>query len=361
MGINESGTIRLIMDEYATTLIPFSLTQDYSTSYVRKWLNDYFISRIQYSGIISTEKWYYEASSTDGNTKVNMDKYVNDKVGLLSNEEYYLSLSSDTSFLKDNIYTIFLNQSDGRFVTNYNPPMIVQYDTISVPPLAVRPVINVYNSTIVTGGNGSKTTPYILGETKNTKANLTLNNANVSLGSYIKIDNSLYRIVEKENDKIKVLSYFNPSYSSSYSTQDSIFSTTAGAGYTLNVNTISNKFIASNVFVGDLYVEQANYKNTVLAKKNIVYNTYAALPALSEILTAPLYYVENKPTRYWALNVFSQSDAFLINSNGLGSTLTKTSYDANDADNYKLVYTAYILSTNVIKSGSGTISDPYVI
>src|SRR5574344_363234 len=241
MGKNSDGTIRLIMDELITSII-YGNEIDYSSSYARTWLNDYFISHLQYGGVLAKEKWYYGSSSSTSNTTPDLSTSVEDKVGLLSAEEFNLSLNSGSSYLKGQKYGL-LNQSGSNFYTTYSSTNIPTSSLIKTA-ISVKPVINVYGSTIVSNGDGSVANPYVLAEYKATKNTMTLNNANLPLGSYISIDSKTYRIIEKSFENTKIISYFTPENSATYASSNKTFNLANGAGYTLNTTmTKSDKFL----------------------------------------------------------------------------------------------------------------------
>lgn len=351
MGKNSDGTIKLIMDELITSII-YGNDIDYSSSYVRTWLNDYFISHLQYSGILAKEKWYYNSSNSASNTTPDLTAFVEDKVGLLSTEEFNLSLSSSSSYLKGQKYGL-LNQSGTDFYTTYSSTN-VPISSLIKTAISVKPVINVYSSTIISDGEGTSTDPYILAEYKTIKNTMTLNNANLPLGSYISVDSKLYRVIEKSFENTKIISYFNPSNSAIYASSNNTFNLSNGAGYTLNTTmTKSDKFLRLNSFIGDIYSEGSYYKSTVFSKKNIVYDTYLSLPMIGEVLTTPLYPVSLQSNCYWTINMASSTKAYSICTTGASETDISTSNS--------LIYTSYISSNNSIASGSGTSSDPYII
>ena len=354
MGVNSDNSIRLIMDEYATSII-YSNVVDYSNSYVRNWLNDYFISRLNYNDIIKKGKWYYKSVS-NSNTVVNTTTYVEDKVGLLSVEEFNLSLNNSESYLSNNAYSGFLNQSDENFYTMANGVTISNVTN----PFFVKPIINVLGSTIVSEGQGSSSNPYVLAEYRKDKTNMSLKDANVSIGNYIKLDDKLYRIVEKDGENIKLISYFDTAMHSNYANDGYTFNLANGSGNVLNNQIISNKVLKKNIFLGSIYSLGSNYKNTIFSKKNIVYDTYLSLPIMGEVLTTLFYPNSILNGCYWTLTLKSSNEAYQICNTGVISNHIY-SYDIANLNNYTLIYTTYISLNNIIASGNGTSINPYVI
>lgn len=354
MGVNSNGSVRLIMDEAITSLSYVDNMFNYSGSYVREWLNDYFISRLQYNSIIVDEKWYFKAVSAS-NKELDDSFVVEDKVGLLSVEELNQSLSSNQSYLiKNNVYG-FINISDGMMFVNGstgNLPLVKN----TTGEYYVHPVINVLGSTVVTDGNGTIAAPFVLAEVLTTRTGQTLKEANLFVGDYISIASKLYRVVEKNSDSIKVINYYNTGLNSKYAETDNTFNLYNGIGSVLAGSITNPKFMKKNIFVGDIYTTGSNYKATVFLKKNLVNNVIASVPIMGEMLTSPLYGVEGLTDCYWTLNMNSSATAYQV---------CKTSIrvvDINSIDiNTGVIFTGYIDNKNVIVGGNGTISDPYQI
>lgn len=357
MGKNKDNTIRLVMDENATSIIYFD-NIDYKNSFVRNWLNDYFISRLQFNDIIAKEKWYYKANSSISNTTPNIDSYVEDKVGLVSLEEFNLSFKDSSSYINKKC-TGLLNQSDDVFYSTCDTNNMPKLSSNEVP-LAVKPVINVYSSIIVSDGNGSKDNPYILGEYKTSKINETLESANVSVGSYIKMYNNNYRVIEKEPDGIKLMSYSVTSNSSNYASTGYTFNLNNGIGEHLNSFFKYDKYLKTNIFLGKIYGLGDNYKSTVFAKVNIIYDTFSSLPVLGELLTSNLYSFSDNIC-YWTINMSDVNRAYKICTDGSVITNNVSSYNSSTSNLYRIIHTAYISLDNVITSGNGTPSNPFVL
>ena len=359
MGINSDGTVRLIMDEAATSLSYTDSSFNYVNSHIRNWLNDYFISRLQYTSIIEKQNWYYKNDVNSNNKVMDANVSVEDKVGLLSIEEFNLSLLSNQSYLINGIQHGFINISDGRmYITSIDNNL--PYNVTETGEHFVYPVINVLGSSIITSGNGTKGSPYVLMEVLVSKSGKTLDEANLMVGSYLNVDSKLYRVVEKNSDNVKIISYYDTNLYSKYADNNNTFNTYNGVGNLLNSTIISNKFLNKNIFVGEIYSSGFNYKTTVLAKKNLVMNVYSAPPILGEMLTAPLYNINNSLNCYWSLNLANSVSAYQICDNYIGIQ-NINNYDVNNHNLFGVVFTAYIDINNIITSGDGTINNPYKI
>lgn len=356
MGKNIDGTIRLVMDEYATALMYYN-NANYPTSYVREWLNDYFISRLQYNDVIASEKWFFSAPTDVNNVTVNTDVYIEGKVGLLSLEEFNLSLDGENSFLKGGC-TGLLNQSDALFYSTCTSNYLPMADSNELP-MTVKPVINVYGSTIVSGGSGTSEEPYVLAkEDFIVSNNATLRDIDLSVGSSIWIDyNEEYRIIEKGPDFVKVIYVSDLVESSKYADVGNMFNLVNGAGKLLN-DYASYMFVKKNIFLGKLYQMGDSYKNTVFAKTNIVYDTFATLPIMGELLTGA-YSIEKTllaqdmevtPENIlafgnpciWTLTMASTTEAYQICYNGKVVKRNISEYNAEEVYNYLLKPTGYI-------------------
>lgn len=328
---NDDGTIKLVSNEYLTTITDvYSSSNFASESYALEWLNKYFISRLKGSDIIKTVTWNngYEG-----------------KIGMISDNECYY-LFGNSHFTAQN----FLTLDGSRCVGADQEHNLASVET-ATNYQNIKAVINVYASSVVTGGNGSYANPYILNEVKSSKANQTIEQANLGIGTYLSIDNNLYRIIDTLNDRVKVISnYYSSSLNQAYSSTDQ-FDLDSGIGKYLKNNINSEKFLTFDEYLGGFYTEEDYYGNTSLSKKNLVKKVTYSLPKLGELFTAPKSCVNS----FGTLTLSSAGNYIAIGNNYTLATSNSTS----TSNSY--LYTGYISNTEVIVSGNGTSSSPYVI
>lgn len=305
---DNNKTIRLLCDEFVGS-IQNGTSTSYKETYTYRWLNNDFASKLNYLNVLKeTDKGLISIPTKQENTLYPISNYV---------------------------YSVL----DGNNITTNN-------NSNNTSPL-IRPVIDVYEGTVITSGTGESTDPFILREYKNDQSELSFKEADISIGEYVSFDNKKYRIIEYGSEMVKLISTFSEG-PSSYANTNETFNLNNGAGSVLNGSNVSNYMVMNNVFAGALYKENANYENTTLKKSNAIYGVYKALPRIGEILAVPI-----NNSSYWTMSMYDSSKAYLVGTSGLSK--------ANYSGSYNLIYTTYISADNTIVDGNGTKDDPYTI
>ena len=148
MGINSDGSVRLITEENVTT-IPWGTdgsAEDYENSYVRDWLNNYFLSNLKDTNIILNGNFCQNKTNTTTGlqrTACESETIFNDKIGLMSIDEY--NLAGSNSYLNNSQY--FWTMSPYSLSRNWVITNSGTVDTDSVvDSIGVRPTININDS-----------------------------------------------------------------------------------------------------------------------------------------------------------------------------------------------------------------------
>ena len=365
MGKNFDGTIRMIADEPVTTLF-FSDSQarSFQESYANEWLNNYFVSRLSYNNIIVRFPWCQVETTNINNVSdsckdMDSSKMYKSKVGLLTLEEYNLSLSSGETYINNDIRFITSSQRSGNDF--YYIDDEIGYSRGS-EMYFIKPVINVRKETVITSGEGSKNKPYILN--KNIDIDYTyektLSNLNIAPGEYIEITVSdakiNYRVVDRDNSSLKIIRdgiIDNPSLEGVSFNTNNAYSSSAGIGDVLN-NSLYNTLYPGyfNIIKTSMWFQgdsgHDSYKFTSLAKTNYIYGVKVGLPKIAEIMTIPF-----SEDEYWTMSKADNTKLY---------TLTKKSINEVSYEESKKVRDVIILNIEaVVKSGSGTKEKPYVL
>ena len=209
MGINSDGTVRLITEENVTT-IPWGATgssESYANSYVRDWLNNYFLSNQKGTDIISGGNFCQNMVSNNtelSRTTCESETIFNDKAGLISIDEYNLA-GSGRSYLKNaqSFWTMSLYSYNTTVWTVMNdgyPNYIGATSTYGI-----RVIINIKPTTIITLGDGTINNYYVLNEKKENTVNVSLADSNISSGEYVKFAGKNYRVVSVNGINIKMI------------------------------------------------------------------------------------------------------------------------------------------------------------
>ena len=216
LAINSNNTLKLISEDIITSIVP--LSSNFSLSASKQWLNEEFYSTLfNASNIIEqNSKWNIDnnlLSKTDTipQRPRNDDKYITiAPVGLINTFEYYNIYNNSNS--KNNYLLTGGNwltltssaNSDLYYIINENSNNIFGISNSINEGYGIKPVINLKSDVIFTG-KGTKDSPYqIINDIDVPTYNISLLNTRIS-GEYVKFDNELYRIMNIENYKTKLV------------------------------------------------------------------------------------------------------------------------------------------------------------
>ncbi len=346
--INPDGSVKLVtQDEIASfswgPTPAYGKNPTFENSWVRQWLNEDFLSTLyNYENIIvQNANWNATLDETKNDSGPPVQKpetlenqeVVQDVVGLLSAYEYYQS------------YKILNTPSSGYLNIGYYWSLITPAS--SIPSLVflvdakglsrasshnsygIRPSIILKSGIKSNKGDGSKENPYLLvgdiekgmvGEKVNTRVS----------GEYINVDNNVYRIVDIENDIVKLTSndyikdndeIITKKFGSTIYWKNSVTSNNDDyVGYYLN-NTWLTDNLKQYITTGTYYLEQdkyESYKNTICNVSNTsqttkecvkTSNTWSGLvglPRIGEMFSVQLVDLQddNLTNIFWLLTPY---------------------------------------------------------
>lgn len=337
ISFNDNG-IKLITEDTQTSMV-WSTENNYKDSYIYNWLN---ITDKEHSGIfinsLNNYKNYLIKHSwcTDIVTKDNQtcNDTLNNYVGLISIEEY-LKAGGIESYLNNNNYFWTINASENNIWYIFDKGGINDEtnDDTGYHSYGVRPSIVLDVNTPLYKGDGTKDNPYII-ENDNS---VILNHK--SIGSYIKYNDNLFRIIEKNDDYIKL--------TIAYHLEDSKVNYNNINQYLNNV--LLNKLEKNNLvkcpFYGGNYSKDNNYDYKEIYNKKEY--SYIGLPSVTELFITD-------DSDIWLNNYNNNSLIYTTN------TLGRLFLDNND--NLHYLKPSICINGNItILSGSGTNNDPYVL
>lgn len=337
ISFNDNG-IKLITEDTQTSMV-WSTENNYKDSYIYNWLN---ITDKEHSGIfinsLNNYKNYLIKHSwcTDIVTKDNQtcNDTLNNYVGLISIEEY-LKAGGIESYLNNNNYFWTINASENNIWYIFDKGGINDEtnDDTGYHSYGVRPSIVLDTNTPLYKGDGTKDNPYII-ENDNS---VILNHK--SIGSYIKYNDNLFRIIEKNDDYIKL--------TLAYHLEDSKVNYNNINQYLNNV--LLNKLEKNNLvkcpFYGGNYSKDNNYDYKEIYNKKEY--SYIGLPSVTELFITD-------DSDIWLNNYNNNSLIYTTN------TLGRLFLDNND--NLHYLKPSICINGNItILSGSGTNNDPYVL
>ena len=395
--INPDGTMKMITDDPITTIsynpdvnfYDISKKDDttYTGSYMYQWLNEDFLDTLynKENMIVENSTWNI-TQTTDIATKLLNTNVINNAtinkntpVGLLNTYEYYLSYKNTTewySYLSNN-NTIFWLLNPYSSTQNWCVNDWTHDKSAPTQFLVVRPVINLKANVAIKSGDGTVNNPYkLIGDKEDAKANTTLINTRNS-GEYVKFNDELYRIVNIENKKTKIIKYDYVKNGTDIVLKKFGTDVNYGNGdsddyadYYLN-NTWYNSLTTSsknlletnNYYLGESYYGQS-YKNSICITKNTIetikscqkttsiWNGKIGLPRLGEMFASQDSV--NGTNAIWIITKAGDSIVWNIEPGGYSN------YNYPNAT-YAIRPSIYLKSNIVITNGDGTRSNPFEI
>ena len=381
MGKNADGSIRMITEENVTA-IPWGASntaQDYDNSYINDWLNNYFYPKLEHKNLLVNQTWCSEtttSSSASRTSCTNNLSSVQKPVGLLSLDEYNLA-NSNSSYLVNSQYFWTATPYSASNAWGVHLSGYANNNRSVTNTRGVRPVANINSDTTVTGGNGTLTDPYMIGEVSDVTGSLKDNS---HVGEYVTYAGRNYRVVETSNQGTKLIldGYYDSNNDGIIEESDKM---TYGENCTLctaineesfinwlsnNNDNDKNKLISTTWYRGDYWGSSStthNYK-TNLESTNNAYNGRVGLIRVGEMLSGQSETIlsknhtvsnsENNAEYYWTATPYSASGAWRVSNGGPARNTSVT--------NASGVRPVIMISSDVtITSGNGTPNSPYQI
>ena len=201
------NSITLISQQPLTTIQPSSAVwttkEEYESSYINTWLNDYFWNSLDSSIQNNIKKTLFNIGIYTDVDEITIEQ----NIGLLDNDQY-VRAGEENSFLDIKDYFWLGNRYNSSYVRTVLPQGNLSFNSV-VYTRDVRPVIKI-SDLIITGGSGTLKDSYYT-ENKATNTN------NVQVGEYLSVpyngsDNACgndnmctFRVVSKDDDTIKVI------------------------------------------------------------------------------------------------------------------------------------------------------------
>ena len=215
-------TIKLITAQSLTS-IAYGNTNDWQSSWVRKWLNEgVFYPALETNGLLTDSTFCLDEPAVTGtsvtadsgpilqissHTKINTcTKKVTEKVGLMTFEDYAYALNGHTasyiggSFLDEDEFEWTMtpytaggkqNQMFVQWYTNGYLTAKINSDDWTLTNNrgnGVRPVISIADASMIASGTGTKKDPYVLAGERMLDTDNNVNHAKV--GDYVYLDES---------------------------------------------------------------------------------------------------------------------------------------------------------------------------
>lgn len=338
--INNDGSINLVTDKNMNEFMWGTTGANYSTSQVRKWLNKTDDNTgIFYRNLYNPETYLknnlicLDTVSSLSNFKC--EKTLRDDyVGMLTINDYTNSIVDEGTYLNINDEYWLSTMADSGNV------WFVDSDKVSKTELTdsygIRPTVTLNATVSYESGDGSINNPYKIGY-----------NEGLALGSFVKLGNDIWVVYEINNDNIR-LALANYVGNATYKFGSSnIYSVTVegNLGYYLNNNYYNSLIYKDLIINNDWYIGSYNNDFTNIYKDKV--NAKVGLYNISDIK------LNNDTKNYYLLTSGSDSKIFAFDMSGY-------LFESNATQN-RLIKPAITIRKSKVVSGSGILSDPYIL
>lgn len=316
--MNYGSTVDLILDQPINNLMWNKDLTTYDKSQLNKYLNEEFINYLN-KDLLTTSSVCLDIVNEIGNKEC-QNKLDNVYVKLLDINTY-LNTISDDSYINDSDEYIWLSDRNDTMAWHTNGYNISTSFVNNY--YGVLPVITLDMDIELIGGTGTKEDPYRIDATKD-----------YAIGSYVKLDNDMWRIIETNNKNItlslngeldKLMAY---GYNSSFD-----INVKGSLAYYLN-NDYYNDLSYKDIIIDAVYNDGINN-----------FNAKVSIPTLKH----PKF--EKSENQYYLINSLDESNMYVYN-NGVSTckcTLAKS---------IKPVIT---ISKDTLKNGNGSLEKPYTL
>lgn len=356
--INKDNSITMISEDSIISLA-YGNISNYNKSQINNWLNP--INNEKHTGIfysmISDNKEFLVNTKTchdsfDDISSIGCFETDNDHlITLLSMKDYALAGGNSS----------YLNNGTSFWTTNKNNNNEFWY--ISEEGKAgnsdvdfehgIRPVITLKPDVKLVSGTGSSDDPYIIKEHKPKILKDTY------VGEYINLNNSLWRIVAKEDKSIKLVSeeYIKNSkdedYQTYYSKKNNLskLNDNTGVLYYLN-NTYYKKFKEKDILVKGKFYNGTYDNNNNYNYKTVYSSSITAYVGLLSIAEPFSYNSENVFTM--TRNINNELSIFIIDEN-------KNLFEDSISNKHYIRPVIYVKNDITINNGDGTYLSPYIL
>ena len=352
ISIDKENRIKLVSENNVTLMYP-GFKNGYKDSYVNKWLNS---SDAKYSGIYESalvnsdvllENTKFCADTIDDVSNITCEEEIDDyKVSLLSLYDYKLA-GGKSSYLNNGEMFYFGSldkNNDSYYVTGEGELALNQKESKAI---TVKPVITLNGDNELLGGKGTLKDPYII-----EKHDVTIL-GETYVNNIISINDNKYKVVEVLDDKVKLVSTEvlmdkEDKLSIAFGGSNSAYTTSNTVGKYLNTTFLNSLDVKDSVVNGDYFISTLNLSNLDYASLR-----GSKVTAKVAMLTMGDMFVNEGKNEFTILRGMEATNMInVLNENGnfFADTIS-SKYNVRPA-----FYLKYDLK---IKSGSGTLEDPY--
>lgn len=348
--VSSDGTTVISLDNSITSLA--NNTTDFKNENIYKWLNK---TKDKNTGILeellnNSDKYLTYTNTCydtiDDVKNITCKNKIEDTLITLPSINDYVNTGASNSFLNNGEYYYLINKAnnnniwcvdkDGKISTSDGTDII-----------GIKPTITIKKNTKIKSGDGTKENPY------------TFEEESSLVGTYVKIDNDIWRIYKVEDENIKLsLDYYltinneeiKYKYSNkNYQHNDTLYGSLA---YYLNhtyLNSLKYKNIINEVsYSNGIYNNTNNYDYTKVLEETI--KTKVSLLSIGDII------LNANNTNYYLSTGISKDSNMIYTMQNDFKVYTKVS-----TSNLKIVPTISIKKELITNTGSGTKESPFEV
>ena len=352
LSIDENNNLVMVSDAPLSAL---NFSGKYEDSDLMKWLNDVeagvFINTISDVSVLIENHVCLDTLSekdiSDGNYACKVTNNSR-KIGILDVEQY-LNAGAGKSFINNGYNYWLANPADAEnhwFVSSSGG---LNYEDSSELILGIKATVTLDGNQLVKSGKGSKINPFIFED----KEIESLKEANV--GDYINFSESLWRIVEKDEDKIKIVmdgymdteSYRFSSKTGTYDPKDE-----KNIAYFLNKEFLSslenNQYVVSGVWYNGNY-NNSNFSYLTIRKKTV--NAKVGMLNIGDM------FVLDYPSTFTMTQDYSYTKLYTM----YAIKDNYTFFADKPTGEYKIRPALYIVNDIKVEEGLGSEYNPYIL
>ena len=338
--VNKDSSIVLILNQPITS-ITFGTTSQYQSSFVHSYLNE--IENQPYTGlfeqVLNHPDSYLKKTTICTDVIANVEDITckktisQDLVGILNLSDYELS-GGKNGYLNNGVsyYTATRDNYD-RIYYVHSKGGVSLADDYNEHNYAVRPTITLKSNIKYLSGDGSENSPYFIEEQEQIPT--------IQVGNYVNYSGYTWKVISKNDNTYKLATTKTNEYNPK---------TYGSIAYYLNhtwYRTLDSSLIVDGVWnIGNYQI------NGVTDYKNIYTNTVTAKVGL--LTLGEMYSLELPNT--WLLTSLNEDDGMVY------TVQEGNKYFSDVIENEHGIRPAIYITNQVkIISGSGVLSDPYVI
>ena len=188
--INNDKTIDIVLDEYINKLEYDKELTNYLDSSINEYLEEKFLTSLDKTLLTTTNICTYTISllSEIKCDKVDSSKYVR----LLGISDFLNSMNDEKTYLVSDNDNLWLYNHSEKGIWHTKGVSISNSNVDSI--YGIKPVITLKNSTVYISGDGTLNNPYQISE----------NEKNIGVGTYLDINDDIYIVYEVGEDYLKV-------------------------------------------------------------------------------------------------------------------------------------------------------------